>query len=338
MREHRIVKTKRRDPVIRWVRNKGGKVVDPTAKRTSRETSKQEYKTRVRNRVAWYVPRFARTRRIVIKRQHGQWVAECSCKNFIRNQKACSHVYAILKRHPKVTDATIRHWNIYHRDFKKDPVLTEKMLAIKKTVLTGVPIELEDLITEGKGRTDLEFHTEALGVPVLKGPSFWTEVKGYKVMSDFRQVPGGDHERFGVVSETHLSERQQAINEEAVTVPMDLDDSDNCSFFAHEGDDQDVDMPDAWNDSNVDSQRARRVTYSHYLEICTDTQTPEELERFRKLLVDHRRLLAGEHSPAETQHNPQGMATLPNVQTSRAEKRYQALRSPNRRGEKKKRR
>ena len=93
--------------------------------------------------------------------------------NYIRNQKACRHVYAILKpeRGVKVTDASIRHWNIYHRDCHNDTELTKEMNKIRSTVLTGVPIELDDLVTEGRGRQDIGFYTEALGVTVLRGPT-----------------------------------------------------------------------------------------------------------------------------------------------------------------------
>ena len=350
MVRHCIVKKKREDPVIRWTRNKKGQVdVTPKKKPASKETSKQSFNTRLAHRVDWYVPRFARTRRVVIKKQHGVWVAECTCKHYIRHEKACRHVYAILKRHPKVTDATIRHWNIYHRDFKKDPALTKKMMEIKKTKLTGVPIELEDLITEGRGRPDKEFYTEALGVVVLKGPSYWTEVKGYKVMSDPNQNRTRTMDGFGVVSETGLSERQQAINEQEETedpfpVPMDVDGSDNLDYFVDEGGEtDDVTMEDAeagnkGEATEYDPNKAYRSISSICLGICQDIQTPEEFERFRKLLVEHRRLLAQEHAPAEAQHNPQGMASLPEVQTSRAEKRITAVLSPSRRDEKKKRR
>ena len=330
--------SKREPPVIRWYRNKDGKIPDPNQKRKlpkSKERNGQKYEARLRHRINWFVPRFAHTRRVEIRKEHGVWVAVCECLNYIRNQKACRHVYAILRRYPKLTDATIRHWNIYHRDFlKDDEELTKKMKKIRdETVLSGVPVEIEDLVTEGKGRQDIEFYEEALGVPVLKGPSYWTEVKGYKAFPDMAPRVGG----FGVSHETGLSERQEMLNQGPDSVDVDLDDSDPTDFFVAEDGEEEEETEEVSNEP-VDRERVWNGCFTMFEGLCNDIRTKEQYDRLHRVLTEQRLQVAEENAPAESTHNPAGMATLPSVETNRTEKRKTKSGSPEAKGEKKRRR
>ena len=306
----------------------------------SQEEMSQSFQTRLRHRVLWFVPRFARTRRVVIKEQHGVWIADCDCKFWIRHQKCCRHIYGLLDRFPELTDATIRHWNIYHRDFLKDDVLTEKMKKIRdETPLTGVPVKLEDLAKEGRGCQDPAFYTEALNATVLRGPSYWTEVKGYKVMSDIVEDPLANPIGCGVTSETRLSELQETLNEETMNLTLDDEDSTRMDYYVQEGEEEeDASMSEVVEVAQLDPEKAMGVTKKIYQGICSDIRTPAQLERFRKLLTEHRLVLTEENAPAVAVHNPPGMASMPSVQTSQNEKRIQNFSSPHRKGEKKRRR
>ena len=97
-------------------------------------------------------------------------------------------------------------------------------------------------------------------------------------------------------------------------------------------------MSEAVEGAQLDPEKAMEVTKKIYQGICSDIRTPAQLERFRKLLTEHRLVLTEENAPAVAVHNPPGMASMPSVQTSQNEKRIQNFSSPHRKGEKKRRR
>ena len=58
------------------------------------------------------IPRFEHTRRLnVIQWIDGEWLLTCSCRIYEKTGHACRHMYRLLKRTPKTTDAKVR-WHI----------------------------------------------------------------------------------------------------------------------------------------------------------------------------------------------------------------------------------
>ena len=216
---------------------------------------------------------------------------------------------------------------------QKRSYATKKMQKIRdETALSGVPVEIEDLVTEGKGRQDIEFYEEALGVPVLKGPSYWTEVKGYKAFPDMAPRVGG----FGVSHETGLSERQE-LNQGPDSVDVDLDDSDPTDFFVAEDGEEEEETEEEVSNEPVDRERVWNGCFTMFEGLCNDIRTKEQYDRLHRVLTEQRLQVAEENAPAVSTHNPAGMATLPSVETNRTEKRKTKFGSPEAKGEKKRR-
>ena len=316
---------------------------DAPLQTASLEKASQGFEERLWNRMAWYIPSFARTRKVVIKKEHGSWVAVCSCMMYTRHQKCCRHVYAVLDRHPVPTDASIRHFNIYHRDFMMDDdELTERLRSLRDdTPLTGVPIQLDDLITEGRGRQDLNFYEEAYGATVLRGPSHWTEVRKCKHMSEIPRRK----KLFGVVKETHLSNRQLQLNQGrgggGVTLSgvgdNDFDDGahSEADDFPMVDDDSDNQDEPAQDISQFQPGNAGLLLQPICNGLFDDVVTEEQFLLARDRLHRLRQDILGLSAPNMPNHNPTGTVSLPETQRARTEPRRRKVSSPPPRGGKK---
>ena len=66
----------------------------------------------------YIIPRFVRTRAVELKKlPDGTWVLVCSCGLFKMMGYACRHMYKVLKRDPKTSDAIVRWQNGYGEDY-----------------------------------------------------------------------------------------------------------------------------------------------------------------------------------------------------------------------------
>jgi len=119
------------------------------------------------------IPRFENTRRVQIKQlPSGEWVISCSCPMLKKFGHCCSHVYKVLKRHPKFTDAKVR-WQVgYAHHYGRHKQMSEHYIKMSKHYdsLGGIPLtqdEVDDLLgigsmEIGQGEAPLEFFESSL--------------------------------------------------------------------------------------------------------------------------------------------------------------------------------
>ena len=299
-----------------------------------RENPASPIPDRVSARVAWFVPAFERTRVIRIVKEHGVYVANCSCMTYHRKGHCCRHVYAVLTRKPLYTDAHIRYWNIYEFRYKgADKDLTNKLKAIRDgTKLSGVRIELSDLIIEAVGDKPWSWFNESLNRPLLRGPSYWTE---RQLPIDVGVPPNIPMGPVGLIREAHQSASR--IEDEN---DMDLTQNDETEISHNDVDFIDTDDISCQSPSNevafdeFKPGRAFELTHKLHREICEDIQTKEQLRRFVDLLQDFHKLTIKENAVALNKNETTnaaggiGVASLPMTQTHQSEPRKQKRWSP----------
>ena len=274
---------------------------------------------RVAARVEWYVPKFERTRVVRVSIEHGVPVASCSCMTYTRKGYCCRHVYAVLTRKPVYTDAHIRYWNIYEFRYKgADKDLTQRLKAIRdETKLSGIKVQIEDLVNTGVGDKPWSWFEESLNKPFLRSPSYWS---GRSIHGDVGvpgNVPMGP---VGLVREAHQS--QSRIEDDN---DMEVDEHD--AFV--ETNDRDCDSPA--NNIVFDEfkpERAFELTHKLHREICDDIQTKDQLRKFVDLLQDFHKLIIKENAESQNLENTGGVASLPMTQTHQEEPRMKKRWSP----------
>jgi hypothetical protein len=131
------------------------------------------------------IPRFENTRRVQIKQvPSGEWVIFCSCRMLVKYGHTCRHVYKILKRKPKFTDAKIRWSDGYAHHYGKNEQMSEHYIKMSAQYdkLGGIPITQDEVGTIdasmeiGHGDVSLEFFTSSLDKLKLRGCSYWQKL------------------------------------------------------------------------------------------------------------------------------------------------------------------
>ena len=82
--------------------------------------------------------------------------------------RACRHMYAMLQRHPTISDAKIRLQNGYTHEYGVNDASSVKSLKLRdKFAHPGVPLSVEDVAREGG--QPLDFFKETLGKSSASG-------------------------------------------------------------------------------------------------------------------------------------------------------------------------
>lgn len=128
------------------------------------------------------IPRFENTRRVQIKQlPSGDWIISCSCPMHKKFGHGCRHIYTVLKRHPKITDAKVR-WHIgYIHHYGRHEQMSQHYLKLSDLYekLGGIPItedevNLLDSMEIGHGEAPLEFFESSLDKLKLRGQcTYW---------------------------------------------------------------------------------------------------------------------------------------------------------------------
>ena len=95
----------------------------------------------------YIIPRFERTRAVqLVQMSDGTRVLVCSCRLWKTRGYACRHIYRVLRRNPKLSDANVRWQNGYRQNYGRHDELTEAFMND----------ELVAIFHEVKNRPDLK--------------------------------------------------------------------------------------------------------------------------------------------------------------------------------------
>ena len=142
-----------------------------------------EYRTMLRESMKYIIPRFERTRVVKLHQMHdGTWVLLCSCHLLKTRGYACRHVYRVLCRHPKLSDANVRWQNGYCQHYGRNDELTDAYMNLRATELPGIIVS-EDEVTSikssmsvGLGDRDKDYFSRSYKRLYLRGSNtFWHE-------------------------------------------------------------------------------------------------------------------------------------------------------------------
>ena len=306
------------------------------------ETDKREYyvkrtvDTRKLARSSYVIPSFERTRIVRVFREHGTLVAVCSCKQYIRKQYCCRHVYACLSRGAEYTDAAVRYWNIYeYRYGGADKELTNLLRAIGiGTKLSGVRVSSEHLIKENIGQSNLSWFTVTLTKSRLHQNSYW-----YRRLLTNDYGAGQSMGPIGLVREVHLSDDFFLSGYDSDRSSLDrsgertnLDRSGERTNMDRSGEQTDQDRSGIETTKlergDLDPRNAWLLTHKTHNDICENIRTKEQLVNFIDLLTGFQHKLAMENSPSENANTETGLFSLPATQTKNFEPRRTRLLSP----------
>lgn len=140
----------------------------------------EEYKVLLSKIMQDVIPRFERTRvlRVVPVPGTDEFIIECDCNRFKKWGLACRHMYAILKRYPRLQDGKVRWLIGYGYYYGRNEILSKHLIKMRDECdLNGVPLSREEwnkIDREYKqSNVPVEYFTRSLGKLCLRGPNYW---------------------------------------------------------------------------------------------------------------------------------------------------------------------
>ena len=159
------------------------------------------------------IPRFEHTRRLnVIQWIDGEWLLTCSCRIYEKTGHACRHMYRLLKRTPKTTDAKVR-WHIgYSHYYGVNASMSNMYRDMRDSfdMYPGIPITAEerksmrDLCPVGYGTANRDYFERSLDKLYLRGNDSYWHSRGHC-------FPNIDQSCFGSYSGTSDSNVEDTI-------------------------------------------------------------------------------------------------------------------------------
>ena len=142
-----------------------------------------EYRTMLRESMKYIIPRFERTRAVrLVQMSDGTWVLVCSCRLWKTRRYACRHIYRVLRRNPKLSDANVRWQNGYRQNYGRHEELTEAFMNIRDAELPGIIVTNDEVASiksrmhVGCGDRDKHYFLCSYKKLYLRGSdTFWHE-------------------------------------------------------------------------------------------------------------------------------------------------------------------
>ena len=121
------------------------------------------------------IPRFIRTRMVILLADQDGLVAVCSCARFSRSNLCCSHIYCVQgSRKPETTDASHRFLTLFGLQYGRCEAATKAYHQMQDGPLVGPPCSNPMSVRANTGTTLRRSHVEPLCRPTLRlTNSYW---------------------------------------------------------------------------------------------------------------------------------------------------------------------